>query len=351
MSEKTHEPSLQRLREARRQGNIPRSRLFTSAAVTVGGLAGTLVFASDTAAHLMGWTARTLALGAVRPEESLAEGLRVLTSAALPTLLGAMAGAMASAVLSAGLEVNVAHVAPKLERVDLLQGLEKLLSLKQVVEVLKGLVVATIIGWLMWRGVSDAGPAAFKVLGGDAAPGFATLLALLQPLVMKAGGLLLALGAADFALARRRHRKDLMMSREEAKQEHKTAEGDPHQKSKRKALHKQLAQGGTARGMHKATAVVVNPTHIAVALRYDDGECDAPYLVAKGRDEDAMFIRKEAQRLGIPIVKDIPLARALVHYDLGEEVPEELYRAAAAVLKVALETSAGRDASPTRETP
>ena len=89
--------------------------------------------------------------------------------------------------------------------------------------------------------------------------------------------------------------------------------------------------------MKTATAVVVNPTHIAVAIRYAEDECEAPYIVARGREEDALKIRREAESLGIPIVRDIPLARTLVHYDVGEEVPEELYQAAAAILKVALE--------------
>ena len=84
--------------------------------------------------------------------------------------------------------------------------------------------------------------------------------------------------------------------------------------------------------------VVVNPTHIAVALRYAPNETDAPYLVARGREDDAAAIRAEARRLNIPIVKDIALARSLIQFDLGEEIPEELYRAAAAVLKVALDS-------------
>jgi type III secretion protein U len=97
--------------------------------------------------------------------------------------------------------------------------------------------------------------------------------------------------------------------------------------------------------------VVVNPTHIAVALRYDEAECDAPYIVAKAREEDALKLRKQAQSQGIPVIRDIPLARSLVHYDVGEQVPEELYQAAAAVLKVALEQSDSREASPLGETP
>jgi len=170
------------------------------------------------------------------------------------------------------------------------------------------------------------------------------LLEVWRPVVLKAAVVLVALGFADQALARRKHVKDLMMSHEEVKQEHKNSEGDPHAKSKRKSLHKQLASGGPARGVQKAPAVVVNPTHVAVALRYDEGECDAPYIVAKGQEEDALKLRKEAEALEIPVIRDVPLARTLVHYDVGEQVPEELYQAAAAILKVALETSEPPDA-------
>jgi len=83
--------------------------------------------------------------------------------------------------------------------------------------------------------------------------------------------------------------------------------------------------------------VVVNPTHVAVALRWAPEECDAPYLVARGRGDEAHAIRAEALALGIPVVRDVALARGLVQYDLGEEVPEELYRAAAVVLELALD--------------
>jgi type III secretion protein U len=160
--------------------------------------------------------------------------------------------------------------------------------------------------------------------------------------MVKMSALLLVLGIADWALAKKRHIKDLMMSHEEVKQEHKNAEGDPHQKSKRKSLQKQLMKGGPARGVKAATVVVVNPTHIAIALRYAEDECEAPYLVAKGQAEDALALRREAAARGISVVRDIPLARSLIHYDVGEEIPEELYQAAAAILKVALQESEAR---------
>jgi type III secretion protein U len=340
MSEKTHQPTQKKLQDARKKGQIPRSKLFTSAAVTLGGLAATVVFAPSTSARLLVWTRSMLGGSAeLTPARAIDEGVRLLALCLAPSLAGALLGALAVSVTQSGLQLNTDAVSPKLERLDVAEGFKKLFSLRQVIDVLKGLAVAAVIVALFWNAVEDLGPAAFNSLQHDGAAGFVALVSLLQPVVIKSAVVLLVLGVADWALAKHRHIKDLMMSHDEVKQEHKNSEGDPHQKAKLKSLRKQVAMGGAARGVQKASAVVVNPTHIAVALRYAEDECEAPYIVAKGREEDALKIRREAQSLGIPVVRDIPLARTLVNYDVGEEVPEELYQAAAAILKVALEES------------
>ena len=228
-----------------------------------------------------------------------------------------------------------------------LSGFKRLFSLKQAAEVGKGLVVAALMTWVIWMAVEDGAGIALRAVTVDGLSAFTALLSVLIPTLKRGLVLLLLLGIADYSLARRRHIRDLMMTKQDVKQEHKQSEGDPHQKAKRKAIGRQLAAGGAARGVQKATAVVVNPTHIAVALRYDEAECDAPYIVAKGQEADALKLKQEAKDLGIPVVRDIPLARSLVQFDVGEEVPEELYQAAAALLKVALE----RKESPDQETP
>ncbi len=340
MSEKTHQPTSKKLQDARKKGQIPRSKLFTSAAVTLGGLGATVLFADDTAHRFTSWTRSLLSAHDTAPLAAMRDGVQVLAACALPSLVGAVLAALASTVATTGgLEFNADAVAPKLERLNFIEGFKKLFSVRQLIDVLKGLAVAAIIFWLFWSAVQSNASFAFSAVHHDGAAAFVALLSLLKPLVVKAAVVLLALGFADWALQKRRHIKDLMMSHEEVKQEHKNSDGDPHQKSKRKALHKQLSNGGTARGVKKASAIVVNPTHIAIALRYAEDESDAPYIVAKGREEDALKIRREAEALGIPVVRDIPLARSLIHYDVGEEVPEELYQAAAAILKVALETA------------
>ena len=336
--EKTEKPSEHKLREARKQGQIAKSRLLTASVVTFGGLMG--FSATDVAPTLKGWATQLLSVPSLSPTEALSQAVIVLATVTAPALLGAFVAAFAVSVASAGLQVNAGHVAPQLERVDPFKGAKKLLSLQQALELGKGLLVAAVVAWLVWSGARDAAAQIVASLSRGGELAMAVVLGSLEPVLTRGVVVLLALGAADYALARRKHVKDLMMSREDQKQEHKSQEGDPHHKAKRKQLHQQISAGGAARGVQKATAVVVNPTHIAIAIRYDESECDAPYIVAKGREEDALKIRKQAGELEIPIVKDIPLARTLVNYDVGEEVPEELYQAAAAVLKFAMERKA-----------
>ncbi|MHB8872744.1 MAG: EscU/YscU/HrcU family type III secretion system export apparatus switch protein [Myxococcaceae bacterium] len=350
MSEKTEQPSPQRLRDARRKGQLPRSKLLSASATTFGALAVFLSLAPASAERMRAWTVALLSGREVSPQAALTEALVMLGYLAGPVLAGALAASFLVSVASAGFQLNAEVLAPKLERVDPFAGFKRLFSPRQLVEIAKALAVTAIIGLVVWSAVKDAAPAVFRAVRLEGAGSLLVALRLIAPVLLRCAAIILLLGAGDYLLARRRHIKDLMMTREECKQENKDSEGDPHQKGKRKALHKALAVGGPARGVHKATAVVVNPTHIAVALRYDERECEAPYIVARAREEDALKLRREAKRLGIPVVKDIPLARSLIHYDVGEEIPEELYKAAAAILKVALDKQSA-DQGPAKEMP
>ncbi len=348
MSEKTEQPSARRLREARRKGQIPRSRLLSSSVVLLGGGLGLSAVLPRVVTKFEAWTTRLLltqdASGALR------EATVWLAWGAGPPLLAAWLAALGVSVAMSGLEFNADHVMPRLERIHPVEGWKKLFSMKPLVEWVKALLVAAVLGWLVWREIARVGPDVLRAVRGTGMEGMLHGLARGESLVSRLAGVLVVLGVGDYLLERRRHLKDLRMTREEVKREHKESEGDPHHKGQRRATHRQLAAGGGARGVKAATVVVVNPTHIAVALRYDAGECAAPYLVGKARDAEALQLRQDAERLGVPVVRDVPLARGLVHYDVGEEIPEELYQAAAAVLRVAREGMAmdvrtGRKAS------
>jgi type III secretion protein U len=347
MSGKTEKPSPKRLREARRKGQLPRSRLLSSSAVTLGGLLGFTAFAPAGFERLKEWATRLL----LEPEATGAweQGLWMLARLSGPALGGALAASLVVSVATAGLALNLEHLKPKLERISPAAGLKRIFSVRSLVEAAKALLVVAVVAVVVWKEVEDVGPDALRAAWLEGAAGLVHLMGRLAPLALRLAWVLLLLGVADYALARSRHLRELMMTREEVKREYKESEGDPQHKAQRKALHRQLTQGGPARGVQKATAMIVNPTHIAVALRYERQECEAPYLVAKGREADAVALRREARRLGIPVVRDLPLARSLIHYDVGEQIPEELYQAAAVVLRVALE-SRDTDGSPRRQT-
>jgi type III secretion protein U len=335
VSDKTEKPTAKRLRDARRKGQIPRSRLLSSSAVTLGGVLGFTAFAPGGFEQLRQWTAHLM--GGEGTAGAWEEGLWLFIRLSGPALVGALSASLAVSLAVVGIGLNVEHVFPKPGRISPLAGLKRLFSVRPVLEGLKALLVAVVLAALVWDGVEEAGPEAFQTVGRGGAEALVHLVGKLEPLILRLAVCLLVLGGADYVLARFQHFKELRMSREEVKREYRESEGDPRHKAQRKALHRQLAQGGAARGVRKASAVVVNPTHIAVALRYDGQECEAPYLVAKAQEEEALALRREAQRCGIPVVRDVPLARSLMSYDVGEQIPEELYQAAAAVLRVALE--------------
>ncbi|MFP2962752.1 flagellar biosynthesis protein FlhB [Myxococcus sp. 1LA] len=345
--EKTEKPSAKRLREARRKGQIPRSRMLSAGAVTAGGLFGLTSAAPEGMARLHAWTTRLL----LEQEDVGAwqEGLWIAVRLCGPVLGGAFVAALLVSVVTVGVEADLQHVTPKLERISITAGLQRLFSWRPWLELAKMLLIVGIVGALAWVDVEDAAPDAMRTAWLGGAEGLNRVVAHVSELATRLAWLMVVLGVGDYALAWRRHMKDLMMTREELKREYKESEGDPRHKGQRKALHRQLSQGGAARGVQKATAVVVNPTHIAVALRYDADECEAPYLVAKAREGDALAMREQARRLGIPVVRDIPLARSLIHYDVGEPIPEELYQAAAVVLRTAMDARE-LDGYPRRQT-
>ena len=334
MAERTEAPSKKRLADARKEGQIPRSRLLASTAAMLGGLAALVGTLSHSAQAMAAWAAPLLSGEQPSALRALTEGIGVLARAVGPVFAGALGGALAAGVATAGFGFNPGIVAPKLERVSMAKGFGRIFRVASVVEVFKAAGVLCALAAFLSTQSGLVRPVLQTVRSVGLVGWFASLQ-LLQGTLLKGAWILLGLGLLDFGVARWLHVRKLRMSREELKREHKDADGDPQARGRRKSLHRALVMSGPQRGVQRATALVVNPTHIAVALRYHEDECDAPYLVAKGREQDALELRHQAKRLGIPIVRDVPLARSLIQYDVGEEIPEELYVAAAVILKIA----------------
>ncbi|MBI5546914.1 MAG: EscU/YscU/HrcU family type III secretion system export apparatus switch protein [Deltaproteobacteria bacterium] len=348
MSEKTEQPSARRLREARQKGNVARSGSLAAAGAVMGGLAALASSVPAAASELLAFTRQALTeagYGSTPIALALDRAWHLAFALCLPVMAGVLLGAVAGAGLQVGVLFNVGAIGFQPERLSLSNGLQRLFSKKKVLEVLKATLVAGIVLGLAGKAAREAAPLAGRLPLSSPVLCMNTAFQIVRSLAFQVIVFAAAFGFLDYLLERRFRHKGLMMSREELKQEHKQAEGDPQHKAKRKQLHRALLNGSVARGVQKATVVVLNPTHVAVALRYAPQEAAAPTIVAKGVEDEAAKIRFLARQFKVPMVRDVPLARTLVRYDLGEEVPEELYLAAAAVLNKVFEMGAAVPAS------
>ena len=336
-SDRTEEPTPRRLRQAREQGQVPRSRTFSGALVLMGGSTGALLGLEPLGTQLANWAATLLGGTGSSPGRALIEAERLVLEASLAVALPAMGGGAVAGLLVVGWTPTAKPLAPRLARLSPSAGLRRLLSLRAFGEVGRSLLLAGVLLPLLLFEAAGALPDVLRLpVVDEPSRGLRWLWPAGATLWTHALALLLLLGLLELVWMKHRHRRSLRMTREEVRREHREQEGDPRHRAHRRAAHRQLLQAGRARGVETATVLVVNPTHLAVGLRWAPEECDAPYLVARGRAADAAELRRRAEALGIPVVRDVALARSLVLHDLGEEVPEELFQAAAAVLEVAL---------------
>ena len=237
-------------------------------------------------------------------------------------------------------------LAPKLSRLNPAQNAKRVIGTQGLVELGKSLVKLAVVGWAV-RGVLVAAWPDVVALGQESPR---ALLEVARAhgvrLLAHAGTAYLALAAADYGWQLWQHEQSLRMTKEEVKQESRQQDGDPMVKQRMRALARQRARRQMLQDVPKADVVVVNPVHIAVALRYNPDVAPAPYVVAVGRRKIAERIKEIAFASGVPVVENIPLARALVtSVQLGSIIPAELYVAVAEVLAFVLRR---RGATPTR---
>jgi type III secretion protein U len=329
---RTEAPTPRRLAEARRKGDVAQSREWTGAAALLGGLAAVAAAApgatAELAAGLAGALSRAPAEGGA-PAAVLLDAARAVLRLTLAPALGAALAGTSAGVFASRFNFAPGALAPRLERIDPVRGLRRLVAPTSLAAaalgVAKGAVLAAVAAaWFRGAAAGLAGLARAEPAG------LLRATPELLGLALRLAAAFLVFGVLDLGLAWRRHRRALRMSRDEVRREHKEDEGDPAHRAERRRLHQALLHAAPVR---QATVVVVNPTHVAVALHHDRAAGDAPRVLAKGTGLAAARIRSAARRAGVPIVRDVPLARALHRLaEVGEEIPEELYDAAAAVL-------------------
>lgn len=337
-SEKTEEPTQKRLEEAQRKGQVYNSKEINSFMIL---LAFTLLL-SWSAGGIMSEAKTSLAQFIQQPEAMPTDvgGLGLLLKELVGNIglvmLFPMAAFVAAALFGGFSQrpfvFSAEPLIPKLEKISPIKGFKRLFSLRSVIEFLKGLIKISIIGVVAflaiwpWRGELLRMPD--TELSG--------LLDFLQSaaLRMMIGALIVLFFIAilDYFYQRYEFYKNMRMSRKEIRDEHKQQEGDPLIKQRLRAIRMERARKRMMANVPTADVVITNPTHFAVALKYEQETMQAPVVVAKGADKVAFRIREVAKEHKVPIVENKPLARALFEVDLDEIIPLEHYQAVAEVI-------------------
>ena len=261
--------------------------------------------------------------------EAAAASLLVTIGPLLAVVVCAGAG---SVLVQTGGLLKTDALLPDLSRLSPKRGLARIFGLDGAVDTLKSLAKVGVLGWAAWRAVTDAVPRFTRASQGGAEAAMQSVSADIMHVLLLTLACQTAIALADTGWVRFQFARRLRMSGHDIKQEHKEAEGDPHYKGKLRQIRMSRARRRMLAAVPKATVVITNPTHYAVALSYDRGAQAAPRVVAKGMDEVAARIREMAARHGVPLVANPPLARALHKIELDRDVPAEHFKAVAEII-------------------
>jgi flagellar biosynthetic protein FlhB len=346
---RTEEPTPRRLEQAREQGDVAKTAELPQVA-SLAASVGVLVIAG-------GWMCRNLTAQLVpfiaHPDAINLAGGGGMTvahhvfSTAMPVImmvvLAAGTAGAAGHLLQTGLMLTPKKLKPDFSKLSLLQGLKRIFGIDGLIQFAKSLLKVAITAALAWWMVKPhlAGLEQLATLEPAAILPF--LADVLKRLVFAVLGLMLVITGADWFIQKQRFMAKMRMSKEELKEEFKNSEGDPHVKARQKQIRSERARRRMMQAVPKATVVVMNPTHYAVALKYVQGEDDAPLCVAKGLDALALRIREVAEENKVPVVEDPPLARALyASVEIDEVIPTAHYEAVAKIIGFILRQSRRR---------
>lgn len=335
MSEKTEEPTPKRLQQSRDRGEVALSRDAVSAIALLGALLGAPL--SIRHIHTSFNALQSHAVEAARTNalpsftSILAHALSEVLACSAPMLGGAFGLAVVCAAVQTRFLIAPEAALPKLDRLNVFGALGKYAKPRTYVEPIIQLLKGALVFWagtsLVWTLFLE-GTLRTRTL--TAIP--TSMAESLSRVAWRMVGIALVFAILDVLYRQLQHIRDLRMTHEEVKREHKESEGDGQLKAARERLHHELLQEATMAAVQRASFVVTNPTHYAVALRYEHEETEAPEILAKGVGATARRIIEEAQRAGVPVLRDAPLARTLHELDIGEQIPEELYEAVAAIV-------------------
>ncbi|WP_407371249.1 flagellar biosynthesis protein FlhB [Carnobacterium sp.] len=335
---KTEKASPKKLRDTRKKGEIPKSPDLTSAVTFI-----VFIFAATflgnyilkySLLYLQNYLSAGFTVNGL--ENNLANiGMKsiifVLVLAG-PFLAIAFVAAFVSSIAQTGFLFSAEPIKFKLSKINPISGFKNMFSKKTLFTMIKNVAKLALVFWMAYKTLETS----IYLILNSSNVGTEKLFFLMSDLVLELGTqlgvLLLLLGLIDYIYQVYDYRKNLKMSKQELKDEYKESEGDPQIKSQRRQRYRQLSKGAL-QDVETATAIITNPTHLAIAIRYEKGKDEVPIIVAKGADYQAAKIRERAKDFDIPIIENKPVARAMYKtVEIGQPVPVDLYQAIAEIL-------------------
>ncbi len=336
--EKTEDATPKRLREARKKGQVPKSRDLSTIFVLVAffvAICLSLGFMGGELKKLMVLVFNTVAtpqLDGAKIYDLGKASLFTLAKVCAPAFIAGFAIAGIVGFLQVGPVFSIEPLKPQGKKLNPLEGLKNMFKTPTFIELVKNILKITLIFYLAYQVLSGS---LFDVLETVRIPILESSKiagSLIFKIVLRILILFIAIALADFLVQRWQFMKQMRMSKDEVKREYKQDEGDPHIKSHRRQLHREFAFGDVQQKVKNADVVVTNPIHVAVAIQYNREEMGAPEVVAKGQRLFADMIKKIAEENEVPIMRNVPLAWSLLEVEVGGEIPEELYSAVAEIL-------------------
>lgn len=336
--DKTEEPSQKKLDDARKEGNVWKSK----------DLSGVFAFAAAMATVKMQWETFETRIKelfffaiehtahpddiALATSQMLVLAVQALLTLCIPIAFAAAVTGALLEFLQVGALLALKAVMPKFDKLNPISGIKNMFSKKQVVELLKSMFKLGVTAYVVYGVVRDSMAIVVATIDGDAALTMTVMGELVYRICQKVILLFIAFAIFDVWWQHKSYMKDQMMSKDDVKKEYKESEGDPHHKAKRKELAHELLESAQMEAVSGADVIVTNPDHVAIALKYDKEKDGAPRVIAKGIEGRAAAIRERAKSHDVPMLRNVPLAHALLRIDVNEEVPEALYDAVAEVL-------------------
>lgn len=341
--EKTEQPTPRKLQEARRKGQVAKSRDLSSALVLM--VAVAMLYAASQSIvqglerHLAWYYTNCFSFGL--PDQrlywaivrSLLDVLWIFT----PLLLVIIFVAVFSNVVQSGFLLSPEAVMVKMERINPLEGFKRIFSLHSLVELIKTILKVAVVGVVSYLVAAKYIPELLLVYFKNPAQEMYEVISAIIAVSAAGGGAYLVLALLDFYYQRFDFMKKMRMTKQEVKDEYKNTEGDPQVKGWLRRRQREVVMNRIRQEVPRATVVVTNPIHYAVALKYEEGVTEAPLVVAKGAGDIALRLRGIAAEKNVPVVENPPLARAIFQQvDVGRQIPAELYQSVAEVLAMVI---------------